>query len=125
MKYGSLVVGDRTGKWMLSPSGVIWYRGVPDGTVTSASDNYRKGSVAEKMHEERARMQNTRAYLLHQQGRCGDISRQDYYEFARVNEYFADQSLNRRFAVIDNTVVGVPELELVWSYLRERFGRGE
>ncbi len=51
-------------------------------------DVHRKKSVEAGLESERIRMYKTEAYQKFTSGKIDEISKQDFYKFARVNEYF-------------------------------------
>lgn len=120
---GELLVGDNVGGWMLSPKGLTWVRSMDLSTVEQREHEaeYRRNSVMANQEAERARLRSTVAYELFTAGKAEEISLQDFYRFARVNEYFQTRTRQRRYAVIENAVVGDEILSGLWSLLKERF----
>ena len=63
----------------------------------------------------------TRAYSLFVSGKHAEITKSDFYEFVRVNEYFKPKARQRRFSLIDNVVLDSKDLVDVWTYLKAHF----
>ena len=100
-RYGELVVGNNTKGWMLSPAGLKWIKTVDLGAVNNELPvKYRKASISANQELERSRLLNTKAYNLFVEGKSKAITVQDFYEFARVNEYFQIKTRQRRYAII-------------------------
>lgn len=121
-KNGALLVGSNATGWMLSPSGTRWIKTLElAGFREPQSTQHRKDSIPANLEAERTRLRNTKAYLLFIGGTPEAIARQDFYEFARVNEYFQTRARHRRHAVIDNAVADDGVLFELWRSLKERF----
>lgn len=120
-RYGSLLVGGRQG-WMLSPAGIEWIEGQDlSGLDSSEVNRSRKHSLADTLQVEQVRLRNTRAYVLFVSGDLEQITLLDFYEFARINEYFKSKKRQRRFHIIDNTVANDETLASLWEQLKTRF----
>jgi len=121
-KVGALVVGSNSQGWMLSSDGVKWL-----DTVDIENDEgqvgiiYRRGSTWERLEAERVRLRTTKAYGLFVEDRCDCLSIQNFYEFARVNEYYQTKSRRRRFNVVENAVLDDPTLSRLWVLLKSKF----
>jgi hypothetical protein len=121
-KNGGLLVGSNARGWMLSPAGLKWVRATDLSAFQDAqSVQHRKGSISASQESECRRLRTTRAYALFIDGKSEAITLQDFYEFARVNEYFQNKARQRRYAVIDNAVVDDESLSGLWDLLKERF----
>ena len=119
---GGLLVGNNTMGWMLSPAGLKRIRTLDLGAVQDVqSINYRRDSIAANQEAECARLRSTQAYRLFVAGESEAIALRDFYQFARVNEYFQSKARQRRYAVIDNAVVDDETLSELWGLLRKRF----
>jgi len=123
-RYGGLVVGGGQKGWMLSPAGVDWVKTLDLSILEDASEGankFRKGSVGANLELERSRLRNTSAYELFVLECQDQLTVQDLYDFARVNEYFQRNARQRRYNIINNAVVGDEILEKIWDQLRRKF----
>ena len=121
---GGLVVGNNTKGWMLSPAGLKWIKTVDlDAFHDERPTKHRKSSISANQELERDRLFNTKAYNLFVEGKSKAISVQDFYEFARVNEYFQIKTRQRRYAIIANAVSGDDTLSKLWNLLQTKFSK--
>ena len=121
-RHGALLVGDMKRGWMLSPAGLEWIQTLDLGAVQDAQlIKHRRASIAANQEAECARLRSTKAYRLFVDGKSKTITLQDFYQFARVNEYFQTKSRQRRYAIIDNAVVDDETLSELWGLLKKRF----
>jgi hypothetical protein len=123
-KYGRLLVGDNVRGWMLSPAGLQWVSGLDLDTAQDAqSIRHRKSSISANQEAECARLRTTKAYKLFVEGNSEVITLQDFFQFARVNEYFQSKARQRRYAIIANAVVDDEILSRLWDLFEERFAK--
>lgn len=123
-KNGGLVVGGNTKGWMLSPAGLKWIKTVDLGAVDDELPvKYRKASISANQKLERTRLLDTKAYHLFVEGKSEAITVQDFYEFARVNEYFQIKTRQRRYALIANAVSDDDTLSELWNLLQTKFSK--
>ena len=121
---GGLVVGNNTKGWMLSPAGLKWIKTLDLGIVDDKlPTKHRKASISANQELERNRLFNTKAYNLFLEGKSKKISTQDFYEFARVNEYFQMKTRQRRYAIIANAVSDDETLSELWDLLQTKFSK--
>ena len=122
-RNGSLVVGSNSKGWMLSANGMEWFKRFQLDSSSVGVDGIplRKGSILQSQDLERRRLLNTDAYHLFQVGRFADISRNEFFEFAKINEYFPLKARARRYDFIDSSVSGHQELQQLWTFLRSGF----
>jgi hypothetical protein len=121
-KSGGLLVGTNKMGWMLSPAGMQWVQGVDlEALLGTDVTRQRKHSVAASQDAERERLRTSRAYQLYENGDSGQITLQDFYQFARVNNYFHTKARQKRYTIIENAVVDDNDLSALWRLLRERF----
>ena len=121
-KNGGLLVGSNREGWMLSPTGLKWITTLDLSDFQNAqSVKYRTHSILAAQEAERARLRVTKAYDLFCKGRPEEITSQDFYQFARVNEYFQTKARQRRYRIIENTIIDDETLSELWDYLKERF----
>ena len=121
-RYGGLVVGNNTKGWMLSPAGLKWLKTIDlDAVHGELSIKHRKASISANQELERSRLFNTKAYSLFVEGKSEAITIKDFYEFARVNEYFQIKTRQRRYAIIANTVSDDDTLLELWNLLQMKF----
>jgi hypothetical protein len=123
-KNGGLLIGNSQDGWMLSPNGLRWIK-LQD--VSSILDTpvakYRKTSISANHEEELARLRTTNVYKLFIEGKQDDITLQDFYQFARINEYYQKKTKQRRFAVVSNVVMEDPTLNEVWDAMQKKFAK--
>ena len=121
---GELVVGNNTKGWMLSPAGLKWIKTVDlDAVYDELAVKYRKASISASQEVERIRLSNTKVYKLFVEGKSEAITVQDFYEFARVNEYFQTKTRQRRYAIIANAVSDDDTLSKLWDLLQTKFSK--
>ena len=121
---GGLVVGNNTKGWMLSPAGLKWIKTVDLGAVDNElPTKHRKASISANQELERSRLLNTKAYNLFVEDKSKEITVQDFYEFARVNEYFQIKTRQRRYAIIANAVSDDETLSDLWDLLQTKFSK--
>jgi hypothetical protein len=121
-KNGGLLIGNNVDGWMLSPAGLRWSQLLDlEQTQTQQPIRYRRDSIAANLESERVRLRHSKAYELFLQGRNDVVSKQDFYEFARINEYFGEKARQRRFVMVSNAVAGDRELSDLWTTLKVRF----
>ena len=121
---GALVVGNNTKGWMLSPAGLKWVKTIDLGAVDDELPvKHRKASISANQELERNRLFNTKAYNLFVEGKSKAITVQDFYEFARVNEYFQIKTRQRRYALIANAASDDDTLSKLWDLLQTKFSK--
>lgn len=121
---GGLVVGGNIKGWMLSPTGLKWIKTIDlDVICEKLSIKVRPISISANQEVERKRLCNTKAYKLFINGKSKAIVLQDFYEFARVNEYFQTKARHRRYAIIANTVIDDNTLSRLWDLLQTKFSK--
>ena len=119
---GGLIVGNNTKGWMLSPAGLRWIKTIDlDAIYEKLSVEVKPVSISANQEIERKRLCNTKAYKLFMSGKPKAIGLQDFYEFARVNEYFQTKARQRRYAIIANTVTDDNTLSKLWDLLQTKF----
>jgi len=119
---GGLIVGNNTKGWMLSPAGLRWIKTIDlDAIYEKLSVEVKPVSISANQEIERKRLCNTKAYKLFIGGKSKAIGLQDFYEFARVNEYFQTKARQRRYAIIANTVTDDSTLSKLWDLLQTKF----
>ncbi len=119
---GGLLVGSNAAGWMLSPFGVNWIAALDLSAIDGAQPvKHRRDSIAANREAERRRLRGTRAYRLFIEGNSDAITLQDFYQFARVNEYFKTRAGQRRYAIVGNAVVDDEPLSNLWELLKHRF----
>lgn len=119
---GGLIVGNNTKGWMLSPAGLKWIKTIDLDTICEKlSVQVKPVSISVNQEIERKRLCNTRAYKLFSSGKSKAIGLQDFYEFARVNEYFQTKARQRRYTIIANAVTDDSTLSRLWDLLQTKF----
>ena len=123
-RYGELVVGNTKKGWMLSPAGLKWIKTVNlEAVHHKLSVKYRRTSIRASLETERIRLLNTKAYKLFVEGNSKAITVHDFYEFARVNEYFQTKARQRRYAIVANAVIDNDTLSRLWDLLQTKFSK--
>lgn len=121
---GELLVGNNSTGWMLSPAGLKWIKTVDfEAAYHELSVEHRKTSIRASLETERIRLLNTKAYKRFVEGNSEAITVQDFYEFARVNEYFQTKARQRRYAIIANAVIDNDTLSRLWELLQAKFSK--
>ena len=121
-KNGGLVIGNNTKGWMLSPSGLKWLKTVDlDAIHNELPNEHNKSSISTNQEIERNRLSKTKAYDLFVDGKSEAITLQDFYEVARVNEYFQTKARQRRYTIIANAVSDDDTLSKLWDLLQTKF----
>jgi len=107
---------------MLSSAGLKWVRDLDLAVIQNEQrTQYRKDSISASQEVECARLRTTKAYALFVDGNSEAMTLQNFYQFARVNEYFQSKARQRRYTIIDNAVVGDEALSNLWNLLKEKF----
>ena len=124
-RNGSLVVGSSSKGWMLSANGMEWFKHFQLDSSDVAVDGVplRKGSILRSQDLERRRLLETEAYYLFREGKLADVTRNEFFEFAKINEYFPLKARLRRYDFIESSISGHKELQSLWKYLRNNFPR--
>ncbi len=122
-RNGSLVTGSSSKGWMLSAAGMEWFKNFGFKSSADATDEiqFRRGSILRSQDLERRRLKDTAAYFLFCEGKLADVSRNDFFEFAKINEYFPLKARSRRYHFIESAVSGHDELKELWAFLRTAF----
>ena len=65
-------------------------------------------------------------YLQHlnytTEGNQDKLTRKQFFDFLRINEYFSDRARRRRINLVASSVSGEPPLERLWAYLESTYG---
>ncbi len=122
-RNGSLVTGSSSKGWMLSATGMEWFKnfGFESTNDVKGAVQYRRGSIMRSQDLERRRLKDTQAYVLFCEAKQTQITRNEFFEFAKINEYFPLKARARRYAFIESAVAGHDELQDVWRFLRTTF----
>lgn len=121
-KNGELLTGNNTQGWMLTRNGIQWVKTLNlDSFISEAALKHRRNSITANQEAECQRLRRTEAYKLYIAGDLDKLSIQEFYQFARVNEYFHAKSKERRFVIIDNAVMDDENLSELWALLKKRF----
>ena len=124
IQNGGLLVGNNATGWMLSPAGSKWIKTVDlEAVQHKPSVKHRKTSIRAGLETECIRLLNTKAYKLFVEGNSKAITVHDFYEFARVNEYFQTKARQRRYAIIANAVIDNDTLSRLWELLQTKFSK--
>lgn len=122
-RYDAHVLGSNVKGWMVTAAGQIWVkRLVMDrsselASLVSAAD----GSAIAGMRKEAQRLEATAAFALYSNGEQAKITRKQFFDFLRINEYFSDRARRRRINLVASSVSGEPPLERLWAYLESTY----
>lgn len=116
---GALVTGNTTAGWMLTINGIKWINSIDLQAITNS--DFSVDSLTAIHESEIVRLRNTRAYKLYEDNKSAEININDFYQFARINEYFQEKSRQRRFTVIENAVAYDSKLSDLWMFLKGKF----
>jgi hypothetical protein len=108
--------------WMLSKEGIRWLQQDPVPSLSMAGN--RKGSVANALEVERARLLTTNAWHKYQSGHSDRIGPNEFLEFVRINEYFSPAKRNERMTFVASAVDGDEQLSKLWKMLTKKFADG-
>ena len=107
---------------MLSPAGIKWLSSLDINEADGAQlAGYRRGSLRMSQELEAVRLRNTGAFKSYLEDKGSEITLNDFYKFARINEYFPRTTRQRRFAFIEGVVNGNAELQEFWTILKAKF----
>lgn len=122
-RNGALVVGTGAKGWMLSKAGMEWFKHIKitDGSRTGNSLGLRRDSLLASQELELRRLVNTRAYKLYFSGQIEGITRSDFFDFVKINEYFSLKARQRRYDFVESTISKDKELQALWQFFRVRF----
>ena len=81
----------------------------------------RSSTAAEQVHEIE-RLKESSAFLKFMEGKFDLITRREFQDFARVNDYFKEDQIEKRFTRISNQVRQHEDLSELWDLLIGRFG---
>jgi hypothetical protein len=120
---GGLLTGNNSKGWMLTPDGLKWVQQLDLSAFEqeNGEQQTRRMAAAAARETERYRLMGTKAYALYTSGRDEEITLQDFYQFARMNEYFQSKERARRVSIVDNAVVEDEALSALWTLLKTRF----
>jgi hypothetical protein len=124
-RNGSLVTGSSSKGWMLSAAGMEWFKNFGFESTSDIRDavQYRRGSIMRSQDLERRRLKDTRAYILYCESKLTEVTRNDFFEFAKINEYFPLKARARRYEFIESAVAGHKGLYELWIFLRTSFAK--
>lgn len=123
-RNGSLVTGSSSKGWMLSAAGMEWFKNFGlESTSDVREVQHRRGSIMRSQDLERRRLKDTQAHVLFCEGKLTEVTRNDFFEFAKINEYFPLKARSRRYEFIESAVAGHDELHEVWNFLRTTFAK--
>lgn len=120
-KNGELLIGSNARGWMLSSKGLLWIASLQIDKQIDSQLRERISITTQNQQGERERLYHTSAYELFVAGKGVDITQRDFFQFARVNEYFKDKARERRYTIVDHAVTGDETLLALWTYLKAQF----
>jgi len=125
-KNSSLVVGSNIRGWMLSSNGLKWLVALNQSKdLVEFSFENLISKIFDSLISEQKRLLSTNAYNLFLQGKKIDITKLDFFEFTRTNEYFKTKANERRYTIVENAIINHTDLEATWNYLVEKFIKEE
>ncbi len=124
-RNGALVIGTGSKGWMLSKAGMEWFKHVnyKDGGRKESSLSLRRDSLLGSQKLEMRRLSNSRAYQLHSSGKSDEITRNDFFEFAKINEYFSLKARQRRYDFVTSTISQDEKMQSLWQYFQVQFAQ--
>jgi len=126
VKNGHLITGNNKRGWMLSPNGLRWIITLSQNKdIDDFSYDGLITNIQNFLLSERERLLSTSAYKLFSQGNKTSITKQDFFEFTRTNEYFKTKAKERRYTIIENAMINHSDLTATWKYLIEKFLKEE
>jgi hypothetical protein len=121
-KNSNLLVGNNQRGWMLSPNGLKWVVALSQNNeFADLSLNDLITKIFTSLLAEKERLLQTKAYQLFKSNQMKNINKKDFFEFTRTNEYFKVKAKERRYTIIENTIINHPGLIATWQFLIERF----
>ena len=99
-----------TGRFGLS----VWLQLKSSEIASLVSD--AKSSLIAGQRNETVRLTTTEAFELFSSGRQDKITRKQFFDFLRINEYFSNRARRRRINLVTSAVSGDDALEPLWTY---------
>jgi len=123
VKYGAHVTGSNVKDWMLTAEGQIWVKRLvtADSSELSSLVSDARGSLIAGQRIETHRLVTTEAFQLYSSGNQEKITRKQFYDFLRINEYFSDRARRRRINLVTSAISGDDALEPLWMYLKSAY----
>lgn len=121
-KNGRLLVGNHVRGWMVTANGLRYIVALYQNNLLE--NNFLKEvitKVFEYLTTEKERLLLTKAYDKYLDGETTKISKNEFFEFTRTNEYFKEKAKERRYTIIEESVINHQDLEATWEYLKENF----
>jgi hypothetical protein len=116
-----LIKGNLRHGFMLTPKGVTWSESLLEVSGEIKINSARSQSGEEKKLLEILRLKNTVAYEKFLSGKKNSITKQDFQEFSRVNDYFPDHVKENRYLLIENSIREDETLRGLWEFLKHQF----
>ena len=121
-KKGEILIrGNLRYGFMLTPKGVAWSEEFQEEFGEIIINSPRSQSVEDKRQLETLRLINTVAYEKFLTGNKEGITKQDFQEFSRVNDYFPDHIKGNRYLLIENSIRENETLKSLWKFLKSEF----
>lgn len=124
-RNGGLVLGNSARGWTLSQAGMEWIKNTNIADNRSLADlvSFRRGSLLLSQELEIRRLLDTNAFALFCEGKTVKLTRNDFFNFAKINEYFPQKARQRRFTFIESTISENEQLQGLWQFLKNRFAK--
>ena len=122
-RYDAHVAGSNVKGWMLTAEGQKWTKRLVryDSSELANLVSDAKGSLIAGQRSECHRLMTTEALRLYNRGQQEEITRKQFYDFLRINEYFSERARRRRINLVASSISGVDVLEPLWAYFQSTY----
>jgi len=108
--------------YMLTAPGLAWVNSLNlEEELPEFHDKSRRGSITELFELERERLRQTSAYLLYSENQIESLTRKDFFDFLRINEYFPAKKILEKIQFVENSIESDGDLRKLWQELKTRF----
>lgn len=119
LRNKKLLIGNHVRGWMLNSNGLRWIIALKQSQEINDFPSEIISRIHDSLIHEKERLLLTNAYNQFINGNKSDISRQDFFEFTRTNEYFKTKANERRYTIVGNAIIDHFDLIATWNYLQE------
>lgn len=124
-KEETLIKGNIRFGYMLTSKGISWSNKIIGDEKEISVDTKKIQTNEEKRIIEEFRLINSTAMKKFKANMKETINKQDFQDFARVNDYFPDHIKKHRYILIENSIKENKTLKEVWKYLKDNFSDKE
>ena len=124
-KNDALVTGSSAKGWMLTKNGMELFKSIlaDNDDLHDVAPKYRRGSLLLAQDAERRRILESKAYALYVAGDQDQITRRDFFDCAKINEYFTPNARRRRYDFVESAISEHDNLVNFWRFMQERFAK--